>query len=90
LEAFSLQANQMEEDEGEDEEMGVAETYADYWPAKCKKFFNKLYNLCNLVNRSLNLVRKILFIQSPLHYYKLLILSVTASKRPFKKRENSY
>jgi hypothetical protein len=27
----------MEEEEGEDEEMGVAETYADYWPAKCKK-----------------------------------------------------
>ena len=25
----------MEEDEGDDEEMGVAETYADYWPAKC-------------------------------------------------------
>lgn len=28
--------NQMEEEEGDDEEMGVAETYADYWPAKCK------------------------------------------------------
>lgn len=27
----------MEEEEGDDEEMGVAETYADYWPAKCKK-----------------------------------------------------
>lgn len=27
----------MEEEEAEDEEMGVAETYADYWPAKCKK-----------------------------------------------------
>lgn len=26
----------MEEEEAEDEEMGVAETYADYWPAKCK------------------------------------------------------
>lgn len=25
-----------EEEEGEDEEMGVAETYADYWPAKLK------------------------------------------------------
>jgi hypothetical protein len=24
----------MEEEEAEDEEMGVAETYADYWPAK--------------------------------------------------------
>lgn len=28
---------QIEEDDGDDEEMGVAETYADYWPAKCKK-----------------------------------------------------
>lgn len=28
----------MEEEEAEDEEMGVAETYADYWPAKCKTF----------------------------------------------------
>lgn len=28
--------NPMEEDEGDDEEMGVAETYADYWPSKCK------------------------------------------------------
>lgn len=27
---------QQEEEEGEDEEMGVAETYADYWPAKLK------------------------------------------------------
>jgi hypothetical protein len=27
----------MEEEEAEDEEMGVAETYADYWPAKCMK-----------------------------------------------------
>lgn len=25
-----------EEDEHDDEEMGVAETYADYWPAKRK------------------------------------------------------
>lgn len=25
-----------EEEEHDDEEMGVAETYADYWPAKCK------------------------------------------------------
>lgn len=25
-----------EEEEAEDEEMGVAETYAEYWPAKCK------------------------------------------------------
>jgi hypothetical protein len=33
----------MEEEEAEDEEMGVAETYADYWPAKCNKlFFKKL------------------------------------------------
>lgn len=23
-----------EEEEGDDEEMGVAETYAEYWPAK--------------------------------------------------------
>lgn len=29
----------MEEEEGDDEEMGVAETYADYWPAKCKFYF---------------------------------------------------
>lgn len=33
-----FQGSQMEEDEGDDEEMGVAETYADYWPAKCKLF----------------------------------------------------
>lgn len=26
-----------EEEEHDDEEMGVAETYADYWPAKCKR-----------------------------------------------------
>lgn len=25
----------MEDEEGDDEEMGVAETYADYWPSKC-------------------------------------------------------
>lgn len=25
-----------EEEDGDDEEMGVAETYADYWPSKCK------------------------------------------------------
>uniref|UniRef100_A0A182RCZ4 Strawberry notch n=1 Tax=Anopheles funestus TaxID=62324 RepID=A0A182RCZ4_ANOFN len=32
-----LQLNQMpEEEEAEDEEMGVAETYAEYWPAKLK------------------------------------------------------
>lgn len=30
----------MEEEEAEDEEMGVAETYADYWPAKCKTLIN--------------------------------------------------
>jgi hypothetical protein len=34
-----FQANQIEEEEGEDEEMGVAETYADYWPSKCKNRF---------------------------------------------------
>lgn len=28
-----------EEDEHDDEEMGVAETYADYWPAKCMDKF---------------------------------------------------
>lgn len=27
---------QQEEEEGEEDEMGVAETYADYWPAKLK------------------------------------------------------
>ncbi|XP_055599297.1 protein strawberry notch isoform X2 [Uranotaenia lowii] len=33
----SKQLNQApEEEEGEEEEMGVAETYADYWPAKSK------------------------------------------------------
>jgi hypothetical protein len=28
----------MEDEEGaeDDEDMGVAETYADYWPSKCK------------------------------------------------------
>lgn len=26
----------MEDEEPDDDEMGVAETYADYWPAKCK------------------------------------------------------
>lgn len=30
------QVNQIDEEEGEEEEMGVAETYADYWPSKCK------------------------------------------------------
>lgn len=25
-----------EEEDAEDEEMGVAETYAEYWPAKCE------------------------------------------------------
>lgn len=25
-----------EDEDADDEEMGVAETYADYWPAKCK------------------------------------------------------
>lgn len=33
---------QMDEEEGDDEEMGVAETYADYWPAKCEKIKNFL------------------------------------------------
>ena len=27
---------QTEEDEVDYEEMGVAETYAEYWPAKCR------------------------------------------------------
>lgn len=31
-----FQLHQLEEEEGDDEEMGVAETYADYWPAKRK------------------------------------------------------
>lgn len=31
----------MEEEEADDEEMGVAETYADYWPAKCKYLYEK-------------------------------------------------
>jgi hypothetical protein len=39
----------MEEEEGDDEEMGVAETYADYWPAKCKKVeFRLIRFLCEL------------------------------------------
>lgn len=29
-----FQLNQIDEDEADDEEMGVAETYADYWPSK--------------------------------------------------------
>lgn len=29
------QMQPQEEDEHDDEEMGVAETYADYWPSKC-------------------------------------------------------
>lgn len=29
---------QQEDDEADYEEMGVAETYADYWPAKCMSF----------------------------------------------------
>lgn len=31
----NVQQMPQEDEEGEDEEMGVAETYADYWPAKC-------------------------------------------------------
>lgn len=31
---FPFQINH-EEEEPDDEEMGVAETYAEYWPAKC-------------------------------------------------------
>lgn len=42
---LSFQVNQMEEEEGEDEEMGVAETYADYWPSKCKNRYWKSYFL---------------------------------------------
>lgn len=34
-----MQARNEEEDENEDEDMGVAETYADYMPAKCEFFF---------------------------------------------------
>lgn len=33
---------QHEEDEHDDEEMGVAETYADYWPSKCNTFESQL------------------------------------------------
>ena len=44
---------QTEEDEVDYEEMGVAETYAEYWPAKCRFFLsilsclntNSLFNL---------------------------------------------
>lgn len=32
-----MQPNMPEEEEVDDEEMGVAETYADYMPTKCKK-----------------------------------------------------
>lgn len=33
-----MQVNQIpEEDEPDDEELGVAETYNDYMPSKCKK-----------------------------------------------------
>ena len=35
---FGVQMNQMEDEEAaeDDEDMGVAETYADYMPSKCK------------------------------------------------------
>lgn len=33
--SFTLQLNHEEEDPDE-EAMGVAETYAEYWPAKCE------------------------------------------------------
>lgn len=36
LTANIFQMNQIDEDEADDEEMGVAETYADYWPSKCE------------------------------------------------------
>jgi hypothetical protein len=35
---ISMQATIPEEEDVEDEEMGVAETYADYMPTKCKYF----------------------------------------------------
>lgn len=34
-----FQLNQEEEDP-DDEEMGVAETYAEYWPSKCKDCYS--------------------------------------------------
>lgn len=34
-----LQMGVAEEEEVEDEDMGVAETYADYMPTKCNYFF---------------------------------------------------
>lgn len=34
-----------EDEEAEDEEMGVAETYADYWPAKCKSINSWRFSL---------------------------------------------
>jgi hypothetical protein len=38
-----------DEEENEDEDMGVAETYADYMPAKCKFCVYHYYEKCNLL-----------------------------------------
>lgn len=40
-----------EEDEHDDEEMGVAETYADYWPSKCKlRIGNLIFRAFDKIN----------------------------------------
>lgn len=33
---FQARADQADEEENDDEDMGVAETYSDYMPPKCK------------------------------------------------------
>lgn len=47
---YFLQVNTVPEDEeGEEEEMGVAETYSEYWPAK-RKILLKIYlNFQNII-----------------------------------------
>lgn len=43
--ASAVAYGQQEEDEVDYEEMGVAETYADYWPAKCELFPCTFYGI---------------------------------------------
>lgn len=46
---MNMQPTLPEEEDGEDEEMGVAETYADYMPTKRKKIFNQSSFLAHLI-----------------------------------------
>lgn len=49
------QMNQVpEEEEAEDEEMGVAETYADYMPAKCMYIYMYIYLYILLLYKNIN------------------------------------